>query len=67
MAHTQRTDFRVDPDVIDAVRERYGLADAPLSVVVRYGLAVAGGLDPRKVSRLPRGRHANRAREADAA
>lgn len=55
MARTQHTATRVDQEVIDAVRTRHGLADAPVSVVVRYALAVAGGLDPAKVARLPLG------------
>ncbi|MFL5913724.1 MAG: hypothetical protein ACJ768_24570 [Gaiellaceae bacterium] len=67
MARTQQAGIRVDREVIDAVRARHGLVGAPVSVVVRYALAVAGGVDPAAVARLPIGRRPRTRAEAQAA
>ncbi len=66
MARTEIAAARVDSRLIDQVRERHGLDGEPLSVVVRYALAVAGGADPERVARLPLGRRPNTPRAAAA-
>jgi hypothetical protein len=56
MAQTVVTSARIDPSLICAARAQLGLsASAPMAVVIRYALALAGGLDPA-TARLPIGR-----------
>jgi hypothetical protein len=67
MARTPRAGFRVDPGLVDAARGELGLTDAPVSVVVRYALALAARVDPAKVARVPIGRRPRSRTEAEAA
>jgi hypothetical protein len=43
MANTPAVGLRVPPELADAARARIGQPDAPLSVLVRAGLAVLAG------------------------
>lgn len=57
MANMPRAVVRAEPDLIREAAERAGMADAPVSVVVRYALAVvAGKPDPHDVAIVRRGR-----------
>lgn len=56
MANTPFTGARVDPAVLDAVREVHDLADAPDPVVIRFALALAARLDPARLARVHIGR-----------
>jgi hypothetical protein len=43
VANTPRATVRVDPELADAARANIGLPDAPLSVLIRAGLALLAG------------------------
>lgn len=53
MARTALVNARLDPALIEAAREAQGLAGEPVSVVIRYALALAGRLDPAGVAVRP--------------
>jgi hypothetical protein len=44
MANTPNTALRIPPELADAARAGVGQPDAPLSVLVRAGLAMLAGL-----------------------
>ena len=48
MANTPHAGFRIPPELVDAARQGVGAPDAPVSQLVRAGLAGLAGLPVRE-------------------
>jgi hypothetical protein len=62
MANTRQTALRIPPELEDAARASVGQPDAPLSVLVRAGLAMLAGLSRREALAMAQARPGPKAR-----